>query len=218
MKNSLFFALFILSSISVFSQEHGIILLNPPNITKGYPIMKALSLRASVKEFDTTDLNIQDMSDLLWAANGINRPESGKRTAPSARNSKDIDIYVFLKQGTYIYNPSKHFLKLIHSKDSRKLVSGKQENFAQAPVFCLIVSDISRFKHGSDSLKLEWAAMDAGIVSQNISLFCAGTKLLTRPRVSMEKDKLRTLLNLSESQYLMMNHPVSYAIKKEETE
>jgi SagB-type dehydrogenase family enzyme len=216
MKNIYFFVIFTLFSISTYTQENGIIILNPPNVNKGLPIMKALSLRASVKEFDTTDLNIQDMSDLLWAANGINRPKTGKRTAPSAMNSQDIDVYLFMKQGVYIYNAQKHLLKLINPKDHRKLIAGRQKVVAQAPVFCLLVSDISRFKHGSDSLKLEWAAMDAGIVSQNIALFCAGTNLLTRPRASMEKDKLRTLLNLSESQYLMMNHPVSYAIKHEE--
>lgn len=212
MKNLIYIIIFCIS-ISSFTQENGIILLNPPNTLKGLPVMKALSQRASVKEFDTTDLNIQDLSDLLWAANGINRPESGKRTAPSAMNSQDIDIYVFLKTGIYLYDAQKHFLKLVHQEDNRKLIAGKQENVANAPLFCVLVSDISRFKHGSDSLKLEWAAMDAGIVSQNIALFCAGTNLLTRPIASMKKEKLKSLLNLSETQYLMINHPVSYPLK-----
>jgi nitroreductase len=77
-------------------------------------------------------------------------------------------------------------------------------------VILLLVSDISRVKHGDDSLKLVWAAMDAGIVSQNIAVFCAGTGLRTRPRAIMELEKLRTALKLTATQYLMLNNPVSY--------
>ena len=215
MKRILLHITLTLAFFSLKAQENGIIILNPPNTNKGLPVMKALSLRSSVKEFDTTNLNIQDLSDLLWAANGVNRPESGKRTAPSAMNSQDIDIYVFLRKGIYIYDAQKHFLKLLKNGDNRNAVAGRQENVAKAPLFCVLVSDISKFKHGSDSLKLEWAAMDAGIVSQNIALFCAGTDLITRPRASMDKEKLSVLLNLTSTQYLMMNHPVSYPVKEE---
>ena len=81
---------------------------------------------------------------------------------------------------------------------------------AKAPLICLLVSDISRFKFGEDSLKLEWAAADAGIVSENISIFCASVGFATRPRASMDKQKLRKLLGLKETQYLMLNNPVSY--------
>ena len=89
-------AIFCFASIvcSMAAQESKTIILNPPDLTRGLPVMTALSLRASATEFDTTSLNLQDISDLLWAANGINRPESGKRTAPSARNYQDIDVYV----------------------------------------------------------------------------------------------------------------------------
>ncbi len=210
MKKIVFHILIAAFFIPLHAQKNEIIILNPPNTNKGFPVMKAFSLRASVKEFDTTGLNIQDLSDLLWAANGINRAESGKRTAPSAMNSQDIDIYVFLKNGAFLYDAQKNYLKLIAEGDNRKLVAGRQEFVVKAPVICVLVSDISRFKVGPDSLKLEWAAMDAGIVSQNIALFCAGTNMLTRPRASMEKEKLRELLNLTGSQYLMLNNPVSY--------
>ena len=172
--------------------------------------MKALSLRASAKEFDTTKINLQDLSDLLWASNGVNRPELGKRTAPSAVNAQDIDVYVCMEQGIYLYNAKKHILDLIIDGDYRKLIAGRQDNFAKAPIFFLLVSDISRFSFGKDSLKLIWAAEDAGIVSQNISLFCASVGLATRPRVTMDYNKLREVLKLKESQYLILNNPVSY--------
>ena len=100
---------------SSYAQDEKTIILNPPDLTRGLPVMTALSLRASATEFDTTSLSLQDMSDLLWAANGINRPESGKRTAPSARNWQDIDVYVVLKSGAYLYNHTKHCLDFIRN-------------------------------------------------------------------------------------------------------
>jgi SagB-type dehydrogenase family enzyme len=195
---------------SMAAQDTKTIFLNPPDTTRGLPVMMALSLRASATEFDTAGLSLQDISDLLWAANGINRPGSGKRTAPSAMNSQDIDVYAVMKSGVYLYNAKNHCLDFVVDGDHRALVAGRQENFAQAPFFCLLVSDISRFTRGEDSLKVIWAAEDAGIVSQNISIFCASAGLATRPRASMDQEKLREILQLKDSQYLMLNNPVGY--------
>ena len=186
------------------------IILSSPDLTRGLPVMKALSLRASEREFDTTSLSIRDLSDLLWAANGINRPEVGKRTAPSAINAQDIDVYVCMKSGVYLYDAEKHVLNLVTAGDQRKLVAGSQEDVSKAPVICLMVSDISRFSRGEDSKKMVWAGEDAGIVSQNISIFCASIGLATVPRATMDQQKLRELLKLKDSQHLMLNNPVSY--------
>ena len=198
---------------TLFGQTAQSIVLNPPDLTRGLPVMEALSLRASASEFDTTNLNIQDLSDLLWASNGVNRSEEGKRTAPSALNAQDIDVYLFIKSGIYLYDANKHLLNLVVEGDYRSVIAGAQAYVAKAPLMCLLISDISRFSFGEDQLKLEWAAEDAGIVSQNISIFCASSGLATRPRASMDKQKLRELLKLRDSQHLMLNHPVSY--KKE---
>ena len=195
---------------SMSAQDAKTILLNPPDLTRGLPVMTALSLRASATEFDTTGLNLQDMSDLLWAANGINRPESGKRTAPSARNWQDIDVYVVMESGAYRYNHTKHCLDFITDGDYRALVAGRQENFSDAPLFCVLVSDFSRFSSGDDSSKRIIAAYDAGIVSQNISIFCASVGLDTRVRATMDQEKLGEILKLKESQHLMLNNPVGY--------
>ena len=176
-------------------------------------MMQALSVRASAKEFDTAKINLQDLSDLLWASNGVNRPNLGMRTAPSAVNAQDIDVYVCIETGLYVYDAKKHVLDLVIEGDYRKSIAGSQKNFAAAPLMCLLVSDISRFKFGEDSTKLIWAAADAGIVSQNISLFCASVGLATRPRAWMDQKELRELLKLKKSQYLMLNHPVSYKKK-----
>jgi SagB-type dehydrogenase family enzyme len=210
MKKIIILIWFTIFTSSLFAQGTKTIVLNPPDTTRGLPVMKALSLRASAKEFDTTRINLRDLSDLLWAANGVNRPESGKRTAPSALNAQDIDVYVFMKSGIYLYNAKKHLLEFIVDNDYRNLIADKQVNVAKAPLICLLVSDISRFASGKDSLKLVWAAEDAGIVSQNISLFCAAVGLATRPRAFMNHQKLLEILKLKDSQHLMLNNPVSY--------
>ncbi len=210
MKKYVFHIWLLTLACSTLAQSTGSLLLNPPDTTRGLPLMKALSLRASASDWDSTDLDLQDLSDLLWAANGINRPESGKRTAPSAMNAQDIDVYVFMKSGIYLYDAKKHLLELVNGNDSRNLISGRQEAIAAVPVICLLVSDISRFAAGEDSSRLVWAALDAGIVSQNISTFCASVGLATRPRASMDLEKLRQVLKLTDSQHLMLNHPVSY--------
>jgi SagB-type dehydrogenase family enzyme len=213
MKNIVLYIWITVLAFPLFAQSTKTIVLNPPDITRGLPVMKALSLRTSANDFDTARIKMQDLSDLLWASNGINRPDVGKRTAPSAINAQDLDVYVSMETGIYLYDAKKHVLDLIIGGDHRKLIAGRQEKFAKAPVICLLVSDISRFKFGEDSLKLIWAAEDAGIVSQNISLFCASVGLATRPRATMDLIKLRELLKLNKSQYLMLNNPVS--IKKD---
>ncbi len=184
--------------------------LNPPDMERGLTIMKALERRASTTSFSAEELSLQDLSDLLWAANGINRPESGKRTAPSALNAQDIDIYVLMRSGTYLYDAKAHSLKGLTAGDNRRLVTGSQESFAAAPVMLVMVSDISRFPNDNESQNLRLAALDAGMVSQNISLFCAAAGLVTRPRASMDIERLKKLLSLTPGQHLMINNPVGY--------
>ena len=210
MKNIILFFLLTILTIPLIAQSLKTLKLNPPDTNRGLPVMKALSVRSSASEFDTSRITLQDLSDLLWAANGVNRPEAGKRTAPSAINAQDIDVYVCMEAGMYLYDAQHHLLELVIEGDYRNLVAEKQVHVAKAPVMCVLVSDISKFRFGTDSVKFTWAAEDAGIVSQNISLFCAAAGLATRPRAWMDQQGLRKLLKLKESQYLMLNHPVSY--------
>ena len=168
MKEVLIIVFILMAGNSVFTQDNKPIKLNEPDLSRGLTYMQTLSVRASVKEFDTTTLSLQDLSDLLWAANGINRPDEKKRTAPSAMNAQDIDVYVFFKYGIYLYDAMNSQLNFIAAGDYRYMIAGRQEKVAKAPVICLLVSDISRFRAGSDSLRHEWANIDAGIVSQNL--------------------------------------------------
>ncbi|MEN6625655.1 MAG: SagB/ThcOx family dehydrogenase [Candidatus Sumerlaeia bacterium] len=189
--------------------------LNPPDTKRGLPLMEALSVRASTREFSEKELSMQDLSDLAWAANGVNRADSKKITAPSAMNSQDIDVYYFLKSGVYLYDGLQHALKPVADGDHRAEVQrarpGQAIQPSLPPALLVIVSDMARFKRGAPELKREWAALDAGIVSQNISLFCAAVGLKTVPRASTDKAKVQELLKLSDQQYILLNHPVGYA-------
>lgn len=143
-----------------------IILLNPDK-TRGLSVMKALDVRASVREWSSQKLSLQDLSDLLWAANGINRPSEGKKTASSSMNAQDIDVYVFMEDGIYVYDARKHILNPVAPGDHRDL-----PGLTDAPVTLVLITDISRFIEGSDSQKIRWASIDCGIVSRIFPFLC----------------------------------------------
>jgi SagB-type dehydrogenase family enzyme len=204
-------SLLVLAVTVSFAQLSGQkIELQKPSLDKGHSIMKSLSLRKSSAADDfqkSKDLSLAEISELLWAANGINRPSEGKRTAPSARNAQDIDVYVLAKAGAYLYDAKSHSLSQVAGSDLRGTAAGSQAVVASAPVIILLVSDISKFS-GDDASKLKYGAIDAGIVSQNISLFCSGTGLFTRVRAFMDADGLSKALKLSGTQVPMLNLPV----------
>ena len=187
-----------------------IIKLLEPDKTLDASLMQALTDRASQREFADKQLSLEDLSSLLWAANGVNR-EDGKRTAPSAVNSQDVDIYVCMASGAYLYDAKQSQLTRITTEDLRSAVCGKQP--MEAPVFLVMVADISRYPEGLASqrpLVESFAAMDAGYVSQNICLYCSAAKLATVPRASMDKEALTKSLNLKDTQIPLLNNPVGY--------
>jgi nitroreductase len=162
----------------------------------------------------------------LWAANGINRPEEKKYTASSAQNAHDVDLYLFMKNGVYLYDYNNHTIEPVMPGDFRSQIMMRPPPMpkkmgdkprpprpapSNPPIQIMLVSDSSRFKMGRPELRYEWGAIDTGIVSQNISLFCAATGIKTRPRASMDKEKIKKLLKLKDSQYVFLNHPVGYA-------
>jgi len=206
----LFLLIGLIMTTAVLAQNAEPIALKEPDLKRGIPVMQALSLRKSTRVFDPKPLELQDMSNLLWAANGINRPDEGKRTAPSAINAQDIDVYVLMETAAYLYNPEENILEHVVDGDFRKLAADRQETIADAPLFLLLVSETARFQRGDEDQKMTWAAEDAGIVSQNISIFCASGNLATVVRAIMDRDGLREALSLKDTQKLMLNHPVSY--------
>ncbi|MBC8595055.1 SagB/ThcOx family dehydrogenase [Oscillospiraceae bacterium N12] len=200
----------LLLSVTLYAADK-VIRLPKPDMNRGGTVMKALADRHSTREFAAKALSMADLSDLLWAANGVNRPESGKRTAPSAMDKQDVDVYVVLPQGTYLYDAKAHQLNLVSEGDHRDAVAGGQAFVKTAPVSLVLVSDVARMGDVKDSHALLMCAVDAGIVSQNISVFCSAANLATVPRASMDEAKLRTVLKLKDSQKPLMNHPVGYS-------
>ena len=117
-----------------------------------------------------------------------------------------------MEEGAYLYDPKAHQLNPVAEGDHRPLIGGKQTSVNSAPVCLLMVSDISKFGNvGTPQMRERFGALDAGLVSQNIALFCSGCGLVTVPRGSMEADALKKVLKLSDSQIPMINHPVGYA-------
>lgn len=196
-------------SVAAFAADK-VIKLPKPNLKRAGTVMKALSERHSTREYVSKALSMADLSDLLWAANGINRNDSGKRTAPSALNKQDVDVYVVMPEGSYLYDAKNHQLNLVAEGDHRGAVAGGQAFVKSAPLSLVLISDISRFGDVKNVRNQLMGAMDAGIVSQNISLFCSSASLATVPRASMDFDQLKKVLKLKDSQMPMMNHPVGY--------
>lgn len=207
------FSLLALSLIALgaAAQAVGDIDLAKPDLQRGSSIMQSLADRHSSRECDGRQLSAADLSDLLWAANGISRPD-GRRTAPSALNRQDIDVYVVMEQGAYLYDAKAGKLRLVAEGDHRSLVAAGQNFVESFPVSLVLVSDLSRFGKLDDRTRL-MAAVDAGTVSQNISLFCSGCGLVTVPRATMNSARLAEVLKLKAEQLPLMNHPVGYAKK-----
>ncbi|WP_443901320.1 SagB/ThcOx family dehydrogenase [Odoribacter laneus] len=196
-------------SVSGYAQTPETIKLKAPDKNGGMSVMKAFEQRQSDREFSEKKLDLQALSDLLWAANGINRPESGKRTAPSAMNRQDVDVYVCMAEGAYVYEADQHQLRLVVAKDLRPAVAAGQDWVKEAPLCLVLVSDVAKFS-GDAQHQLLTGALDAGIVSENIALFCAGMGLATVPRMTMDQNELRKSLKLKDSQYPLLNNPVGY--------
>ena len=207
-----FLFLAILGLVStVNAQELQTIKLNEPNKTGGSSIMEAFSNRKTGREFSDKKLSDQDLSDLVWATAGINRKDAGLRTAPSWRNYQDVDLYVCFPEGVYLYNAKEHTLDPFAKGNFYPLIAANQEFVNDAPVILLLITDLSKMQEDNVLPQMVIAGLDAGIISQNISLFCAGKNMVTVPRGFMEKEELKKVLKLKESQYIMLNHPVGYA-------
>jgi len=211
MKIRTVFVLFCLLSYAgaVYAAEKASVAkLPPPRTDKGKPLMLALKERASSRNFSQRELPLAVLSDLLWAACGVNRPEKGGRTAPSAHNMQEIDIYVAKADGLYRYNASDHTLEHVLSEDIRA-ATGVQRFVAQAPVNLVYVADYARMgKVGKE--KDFYSATDTGFISQNVYLFCASEGLATVVRGWFEAEKLHAAMKLKPSQKIILTQTVGY--------
>lgn len=172
-------------------------------------VMQSLKERKSTRTYASKALSAQDLSDLLWAAQGKNR-DNGNLTAPTAMNRQEIRLYVFTDKEVSLYDPQKHELTKVAEGDHRDIVADRQAFAKEAPVSLVMVADMDKFG-STNTHALQMAYVDAGIVSENISLFCSAAGLVTVPRASMNHKAIQELLGLNENQIPAMNHPVGYA-------
>jgi len=208
MKNLLLLLAVLVLKLHVFSQENKVIKLPDPQLDKGIPLMQAFKERQSIRIYSEREIPEQEMANLLWAANGINRKESGKRTVPTARNRQEIDVYVSNKEGLFRYDALEHALVTIHNRDIRPL-TGTQAYVATAPVNLIIVADLDKI--GSDrQSNIQTANIDAGFVAQNIYLYCASENMATVVRGSINRDQLAAEMELGPNQYIVVAQTVGY--------
>lgn len=183
--------------------------LPPPETTGGKPLMDALRTRQSRRQLSARTLPEKVLSNLLWAANGVNRRETGQRTAPSAVNWQEIDTYVVLPEGVYLYDAAGHTLQWVMGGDLRKF-TGVQEFMWKAPLVLVFVADLSKMK-GADDVGLRlFSATDAAFAVENVYLFCASEGLSTVAIASVDKPALHKKLNLRPKQEIILTQPVGY--------
>lgn len=183
--------------------------LPAPQTAGGLPVNQVLAERHSVREFNPdAQLPQQTVADLLWAACGINRPETGYRTNPTARNVQEIVAFWFDASGAYRYDPKDNVLVKVADGDHRNLIAGNadfsQEFVLEAPASIVLVAE-------TDKIAMNACLIDAGIACENINLFCGGNGLATVPRMTMDADAIRKVLNLPETAIPLLNNPVGFA-------
>jgi len=183
--------------------------LPPPDTKGGKPLMQALKERKTTRSFSPKELSPETLSNLLWAAFGINRPGEGKRTAPSAVNWQEIDIYVATAKGCYIYDPKKHSLEP-HVEGDIRALTGTQPFVATAPVNLVFVADLSKMGGGSRDDKEKTAYADTGFISQNVYLFCASEGLATVVRGLIDKPALAKALKLNDDRFITLAQSVGH--------
>jgi SagB-type dehydrogenase family enzyme len=184
-----------------------------PQTDGGKTLMQALKERKTSREFSSEKLPMQVLSNMLWAANGINRPDSGKRTAPTAVNWQEIDIYVAIADGLYIYDANANTLNRILAEDIRA-ATGSQPFVKDAPVNLIFVSDFSKMGNAKEEDKVFYSATDTGFISQNVYLFCASEGLATVVRGWVDRPALSKVMKLRSDQKIILAQTVGYPKKK----
>jgi nitroreductase len=201
--------LFFLEASSPGSTELTIWTLPAPQMDGGKPLMQALKERHTSRAFKGDSLSPQVLSNLLWAAFGINRRASNGRTAPSAHDAQEIDLYVVTADSVRVYNAHNHVLRLVAAKDIRAL-TGRQGFVKSAPINLVYVADFDKFPRDSADDKAFYSAADAGFIGQNVYLFCASEGLATMVRAYIDRVALAKAMLLKPNQHIVLAQSVGY--------
>ncbi len=208
MRKSAFLIVILLVSVCAEAQTLKAIQLPTPQTSGGRPLMQVLKERQTRREFRSEKLTMQVLSNLLWAAFGINRPD-GRRTAPSAMNWQEIDVYVAVADGLFLYSPEANRLEPVLAKDVRA-ATGTQAFVATAPVNLIYVADLN--KTGRSGTEAEFfTAADVGFIAENVYLFCASEGLATVVRGSLDRPALAKIMKLAPTQKILLAQSVGYS-------
>ena len=190
------------------AEETGPRRLPPPDKAGGMPLMAALQLRHSTREYSAQPLPTQTLSDLLWAAFGVNRP-SGDRTAPYWRHIMVIDVYAAMADGVWLYDAKAHAL-LPHLPDDIRAATGLQDFVAAAPLNLVYVAHGERMTDISPEERRLYASVDSGFIGQNVYLFCASAGLATVFRGAVDYARLAQAMKLPAQQFVTFAQTVGY--------
>jgi nitroreductase len=185
------------------------VLLPAPRRDLSTPLMQALARRRSTREYRKDALTQQTLSDLLWAACGVNRDDGG-RTAPSALNAQEILVYVALPEGAYLYDATAHALGLAAAVDLRR-VTGYQDFVDEAPLDLVYVADHARMGRVPVVHREAYACVAAGAIAQNVYLFSAAGGLGTVVRAWIDREAIAQALGLPHDQQVLLSQTVGYA-------
>ncbi|MBZ5627997.1 MAG: SagB/ThcOx family dehydrogenase [Acidobacteriia bacterium] len=204
-------AVLVLCAADSFAQDVKPVPLLSPQTEIGRPLMQVLKDRSSARSFSSKELPAQVLSNLLWAAFGVNRPESGKRTAPSAMNWQEIDVYAATPDGLFLYDAKANQLIPVVRDDVRSQ-TGTQPFVKDASLNLVYVADLSRTRGGSAERDM-YVAADTGFIAQNVYLFCASEGLATVVRGSIDRPALAKAMRLRPDQRIILAQTVGYSRK-----
>lgn len=182
--------------------------LPPPEKHGGLPLMEALARRRSSRDFASAPLPLPLLSNLLWSAYGMNRAGGG-RTAPSALNAQEIDVFVALSSGAYLYDAAAHQLNLVAASDLRR-VTGYQDFVDEAPLDLVYVADHARMGMVPVAQRESYASTAAGAITQNVYLFAACNDLATVIRAWIDRAAIADALGLTHDQQVLLSQTVGY--------
>lgn len=184
-------------------------LLPAPHLDSPETVASSLKKRESTHDFDTIPFSDQELANILWAAFGINRPENNGRTAPSSYNAQEVSLYVFLKQGTFVYNPKANSLDPMDRRDLRR-ITGPQTFLERAPLNLLYVTDVSKHKYDAKKVGLMFSSVSTGCIVQNVYLYCASKGFGTIVRGSIDRKKIARELGLNSKQKIIVAQTVGF--------
>ncbi|MCR5276497.1 MAG: SagB/ThcOx family dehydrogenase [Bacteroidales bacterium] len=210
MKKLLTLAAVLVISLTACAQKAPkVIRLLEPSYNEGLTLMQALKERKSSQGFTEKEISLQDLSNILWASVGVNRPD-GKRTAPTGSNRQEIEVYAFFKSGAYYYNYKDHTLELVKEGDWRSLTGRRGADEAYLNLLFFADTDKTAGENPPGGGAATVSYVDVGYVSQNVYLACANAGIGSRARGGWDQQKLTETLGLKPSLVVVLGQTVGY--------